>query len=89
MTNDVEDALEEYKRTGNWAPVAKALWNAPPVCICCGGEDDRGPADPWEAYSVSCSMGPDWGHRSCLEKLYDLSDDLSSTKPSKPVRPAR
>jgi len=67
--NRLDAALEEYRRTGDWTPVARELWTAPPVCCGCDGTDDRGPSDPWEVYSVSSSFGPDWFHRSCMEKF--------------------
>jgi hypothetical protein len=68
--------LKEYQRTGNWGPMRDYLWLLPPVCCGCGGEDDR-PDDPWEAYSCSSSMGPDWMHKSCLEKAlaWDKGDE--------------
>ena len=38
-----------------------------PICCGCGSAITR-PDDPWDAYSVS-SMGPDWMHKSCLQKV--------------------
>jgi hypothetical protein len=43
------------------------LWHQPKCCVC--GSAVTRPDDPWDAYSVSCSSGPDWMHKSCMEKF--------------------
>jgi hypothetical protein len=77
MTDKTEAALlEEFHRTGDWEPMREYMWSLPPVCCVCGGEDTR-PDDPWEVYSTSSSTGPDWMHKSCLEKALE--------KPQRPL----
>jgi hypothetical protein len=49
-------------------------WCSPPLCCVCNSEEDRGPDDPFESYSVD-SWGPDWMHKSCMEKFLSWADD--------------
>jgi hypothetical protein len=57
----------EDKTEAEWWAWYHKCWRQP-KCIGCGSAVGR-PDDPWETYSVSCSFGPDWMHRSCLKRL--------------------
>ena len=48
-------------------------WCRPPLCCVCNSEEDRGPDDPFIACSVD-SWGPDWMHKSCMEKFHSWAD---------------
>src|SRR6476660_8501661 len=50
-----------------WWANQHQLWHQPRCCIC--NSALTRPDDPWEAYSVSCSSGADWMHKSCLQKF--------------------
>ena len=58
-----------------WWANQHQLWHQPRCCVC--GSAITRPDDPWEAYSVSCSSGADWVHKSCIQKLEQWADDES------------
>jgi hypothetical protein len=69
------DEIGEFYGPRMFFAVAKMVgWCSPPRCCVCGSEEDRGPDDPFKAYS-SDSWGPDWMHRSCEQKFTSWADD--------------
>jgi hypothetical protein len=81
MRADPEAVRKRYDEIKNfygprmlWSVMKIVGWSSPPLCCICHSEEDRGPDDPFESYSVD-SRGPDWMHKSCMEKFHSWSDD--------------
>jgi hypothetical protein len=56
----------EDKTKAEWWAGHRQRWHQPTCCVC--GSAVSKPDDPWKAYSVSCSMGADWMHKSCMDQ---------------------
>jgi hypothetical protein len=52
-------------------------WDQPQCCVC--GSAISREDDPWEAYSVSCSSGADYMHKSCMQKFHHWTDTEAAT----------
>jgi len=58
-----------------WCAVVRMVgWCSPPLCFVCHSKESRGHNDPVETYSTD-SWGPDWVHKSCMEKFNSWADD--------------
>ena len=64
---DIEISAPMNLQKAKWWANQHQLWDQP-RCGECGSAITR-PDDPWEAHSVSSSAGPDWMHKSCLQKF--------------------
>jgi hypothetical protein len=61
--------------------VAKMVgWCSPPHCCVCHSEEEHGPDDPFVPYSAD-SLGPDWMHKSCMDKFHLWADDDKKSRP--------
>jgi hypothetical protein len=85
MRADCEAVRKRYDEIKNsygprmfWSVVEMVGWRSPPLCFVCNSEEDRGPDDPFETYSVD-SLGPDRVHKSCLDKFNSWADDAGKS----------
>lgn len=89
MRADQEAVRKRYEEITNfygprmYYAVARMVgWCSPPLCCICHSEEDHGPDDPFEAYSVD-SWGPDWMHKSCEQKFASWAEDMKDRRPDR------